>query len=80
MSTDVGDVKLIMGSTEGTFLASQNASDISEKLSKAIRFSRTTGRTKGRERIKELGLNSESVSLEIMSLYERVSHEYTSKA
>ena len=32
VSTDVGDVGWIIGSTEGTYLASQNASDISLKL------------------------------------------------
>ena len=80
VSTDVGDVRLIIGSTEGTYLASHKASDISEKLSKAIRYSRTKGRTKGRERIKEIGLDSDNISLEIISLYERVLHKYISNA
>ena len=80
VSTDVGDVRFIVGSTEGTYLASQNASDISEKLSKAIRYSRTTGRTKGRDRIKEIGLHSERISQDIISLYETVSHKCNSKA
>lgn len=76
VSTDVGDVGLVMGSTEGTYLASQNASDISAKLREAIKYSQTTGRTKGRERIKESGLDSESISQAIISLYEKVSYDF----
>jgi teichuronic acid biosynthesis glycosyltransferase TuaC len=78
VSTDVGDVGWVIGSTEGTYLASQNASDISMKLREAIQYSQTTGRTKGSERIKELGLDSESISQAICSLYEEVSHKYNS--
>ena len=78
VSTDVGDVRLVSESVEGAYLASQNASDIAQKLREAIVFSKTAGRTKGRERIKEIGLDSESISLEIISLYERVSHKYIS--
>lgn len=76
VSTDVGDVGLVMGSTEGTYLASQNASDISAKLREAIKYSQTTGRTNGRERIKESGLDSESISQAIISFYEKVSHNF----
>jgi teichuronic acid biosynthesis glycosyltransferase TuaC len=76
VSTDVGDVGWVIGSTEGTYIASQNASDISAKLREAIKYSQTTGRTKGRERIKELRLDSESMSQAISSLYEEVSHKY----
>jgi len=78
VSTDVGDVGMVMGSTEGTYLASQTASDISAKLREAIKYSQTTGRTNGRERIKESGLDSESISQAIISLYEKVSYNFDS--
>jgi glycosyltransferase involved in cell wall biosynthesis len=72
VSTDVGDVRLITGSVEGTYLASQYTSDMAHKLREAIIFSQTTGRTKGRERIKVLELDSESISKEILTIYEEV--------
>jgi teichuronic acid biosynthesis glycosyltransferase TuaC len=72
VSTDVGDVRKVTESVEGTYIASHDTSDISFKLEEAIIFSKTKGKTKGRERIKELQLDSESISQKIMSLYEKV--------
>jgi len=76
VSTDVGDVRLVSESIEGAYLASQDASDIAQKLREAITFSKTKGRTKGRERIKELKMDSESISKEIISVYDMILHKY----
>ena len=51
VSTDVGDVKDLFGTTEGCYLTSFDLSDVSDKLSKAINFAK---RTKGRENISYL--------------------------
>jgi teichuronic acid biosynthesis glycosyltransferase TuaC len=69
VSTDVGDVRSILGETEGTYLTSFDYRDVAEKLSAAIKFTETSGRTKGRERIMEKGLDSGSVSEKLINIY-----------
>ena len=69
VSTDVGDVRSILGETEGTYLTSFDYRDVAEKLSAAIKFTETSGRTKGRERIIEKGLDSGSVSEKLINIY-----------
>lgn len=72
VSTDVGDVRTILGSVKGTYIANKRPEDIAVKLEEAMRFASKEGRTKGRERIRELRLDTESVSREIISLYNAV--------
>lgn len=91
VSTDVGDVRWIIGETEGCFLvsekspkgmASQNEKrettsaelikETSDKLREALEFAEKFGRTKGRERIIYLGLDSETVAKKIIKVYENV--------
>lgn len=72
VSTDVGDVKEVIGDTEGCFIGGYDVEDFSKQLEKAIEFSRTKGKTKGRERILELGLDSETVAKRIIEVYRRV--------
>lgn len=74
VSTDVGDVKMLLGDTKGTYLASGEQADVAQKLKEAICFADTTGRTDGRRRIQELGLDSKAVSRMIISVYESASH------
>ncbi len=72
VSTNVGDVKWVIGETAGCYLASFDPEDFAEKLRMALEFSKNKGRTYGRERIIKLGLNSESVAKKIIEVYNLV--------
>ena len=70
VATDVGDIREIVGETEGTFFCGFSPEDVAEKLSKAISFNKRTG---GRERIESLSLDL--VAGKIMNIYEKVIRE-----
>lgn len=84
VSTDVGDVRWVMGDTEGCYIISKKiqvkskklAQDLitetSDKIREAMEFAEKVGRTKGRERIIELGLDSETVANKIIDIYKRL--------
>ncbi|MBK7377398.1 MAG: glycosyltransferase family 4 protein [Ignavibacteriales bacterium] len=84
VSTDVGDVRWVLGNTEGCYVVSEKSNEkretisaelikvTSDKLQEALKFAEKVGRTKGRERIIELGLDSETVAKKIISIYKRV--------
>jgi glycosyltransferase involved in cell wall biosynthesis len=72
VSTDVGDVKWVIGNTEGCYITSYDPSDVSYKIKLAIEFREKHVQTKGRERIIELGLDSETVANKIVNVYKRV--------
>jgi glycosyltransferase involved in cell wall biosynthesis len=67
VATDVGDVKWVLGDTEGTYLSSFQADDFAAKLKKALEFSRIKARTNGDHRILHLGLDSRQVAERIIS-------------
>jgi glycosyltransferase involved in cell wall biosynthesis len=75
VSTDVGDVKWIFGSTNGCYVTSFDAKDIADKLKQAILFSKTKGKTNGRDRIIKLGLSSETIAEKIKSVYQKYAGE-----
>jgi len=72
VSTDVGDVKWVFGETEGCYLTSFEPEDVAKKIELALKFSESVGRTKGRERIIELGLDSETVAKKIIGIYNKL--------
>jgi teichuronic acid biosynthesis glycosyltransferase TuaC len=72
VSTDVGDVRWILGNTEGCFLCTYDPADIAQKIQMALEFSRTKGRTNGRQRIIDLGLDSGSIALRIVEIYKKM--------
>jgi len=72
VSTDVGDVRWVFGETEGCYICSFDPEDVAEKIEMALEFSRTKGRTNGRQRILELGLDSESIAKRLLAVYEKV--------
>ncbi|MCG2810717.1 MAG: glycosyltransferase family 4 protein [Candidatus Aminicenantes bacterium] len=72
VSTAVGDVKWVFGNTEGYFLSSFKVEEMAEKIKMALEFAIIKDRTKGRERILELGLDSETIARKIVSVYKRV--------
>jgi glycosyltransferase involved in cell wall biosynthesis len=69
VSTNVGDVKEILGATKGCYICSYDPKDVANKIKMALEFGK---RTNGRERIKKLGLDSESIAMEIIKLYKNV--------
>jgi teichuronic acid biosynthesis glycosyltransferase TuaC len=64
VSTDVGDVKEVIGNTEGCYITSYDPVDVAYKLKQALDFGK---RTNGREKISHL--NSKSIAEELIRLY-----------
>lgn len=71
VSTDVGDVKWVIGKTKGCYIASFDVEDFGEKIKMAINFSQTNGRTNGRQRIIDMGLDMNTVAQRIIDVYRR---------
>jgi glycosyltransferase involved in cell wall biosynthesis len=69
ISTDVGDVRKVIGDTEGCYITSFDPVDVAEKLKRALEFAAVNGRTKGRNRIVEMGLDAESIAGRIFGVY-----------
>lgn len=72
VSTDVGDVGWLLRDIQGCFLTSFDPSDVADKIKKALNFSKRVGRTHGRDRIVELGLDSETIAGRILAVYSEV--------
>ena len=72
VSTDVGDVREVVGDTEGCYITSFDPQDIAGRIEMALAFAETKGRTKGRERLVEWGLDSKSVAKGVIGVYEKV--------
>ena len=70
VATDVGDIAWLFGNEPGHFLSGFDPQDVATKLNMALEFSEEYGRTSGRNRIIELGLDSESVARRIVGVYE----------
>lgn len=69
VANDVGDVRWVIGDTPGCFLASFSPNDMASKIKMALDFNE---KTTGRERIIELGLDSDSIAKRIITVYETV--------
>ncbi len=69
VSTDVGDVREVIGGTAGCFISGHDSRSIADMIREALSFG---GRTEGRARIKDLGLDSESVARRIIDIYTSV--------
>lgn len=69
VSVDVGDVKEVTAGVEGCYVAERSAEDIAAKIKEALAFE---GKTKGRERIAELGFSIEKVASTLKEIYEKV--------
>lgn len=72
VSTDVGDVKWVLGDTEGCYIASYEPMDLAEKIKLALEFSKVKKRTEGRNRIYKLGLDSDTIAGKIIEVYKKV--------
>jgi teichuronic acid biosynthesis glycosyltransferase TuaC len=71
VSTDVGDVKWVFGETKGCYISSFDPKDFATKIKMAINAQAHNGRTNGRQRIIELGLDQETVAKRIKAVYQK---------
>lgn len=69
VSVDVGDVVERTKGLEGCYIVKRNPQDIADKLKEVFTFN---SRTKGRERIIELGLTNDLVAKKLVEIYENV--------
>ena len=69
VSVDVGDVKDVIGDTEGCYIAESNPNDIADKICMALFFK---GKTNGRQRIIDLGLSNDLVAKRLVEIYEDI--------
>ncbi len=69
VATDVGDVRELIGTTKGCFITNFDPVNIAEKIQRALAFG---GRTNGRAKLRELCLDSETVSKRIIEIYGKV--------
>lgn len=72
VSTDVGDIRWVIGDTEGCYITSFEPEEVAKKLQLALDFAERKGRTNGRDRIIKLGLDSETIATKIINIYEKV--------
>jgi len=72
VATDVGDVRWLFADEPGHFITSFEPEDVAEKIKLALQFSKEKGRTNGRQRIIELGLDSETIAKQIIEIYKSV--------
>lgn len=67
--TDVGDVRWLLEGLDGCSVTSHDPQDIASQLNMALQFDH---KTRGRERLIELGLDSESVAKRLVELYDGI--------
>jgi glycosyltransferase involved in cell wall biosynthesis len=71
VTTDAGDAYWVIGNTDGCFAAGFDAKDLSEKILSALDFASKNKRTKGRQRLLELGLDAGTVAQKIIAVYNK---------
>ena len=72
VATNVGDVAWLFGDQSGYFLTDFNPETCARQIDKALAFSKEKGKTKGRKRLIDLGLESSVVAKKIINLYKEV--------
>ena len=70
VSADVGDVKDVVSSLEGCYIAESNAQSFSNELKKALTFD---GKTEGHKRIAANGLENRTIAERLLKIYSEVS-------
>lgn len=75
VSTDVGDVKWLFGDESGHYITTFDYKDVAEKIKLALDYNEKHGRTNGRERIIELGLDSKNITKKIVDVYIDINKE-----
>lgn len=72
VATDVGDIRDITKNIDGCFITSFEPTSVAEAIKKAMEFSEKNKKTKGRDRIIQLKLDSESIAKEIINIYQNI--------
>ena len=72
VSTNVGDVEWLLDGVEGCFVVNHNENEIGNAILNALNFFNLNRKTKGRQKIIDLQLDSSSISSKIISLYENI--------
>lgn len=80
VATDTGDASWVLAGTEGCFITRFDPEEVAEKIRLALKFAMVHGRTRGRERIKELGLDLEATADKIIAVYAKVTGECAESA
>jgi|WetSurMetagenome_2_1015567.scaffolds.fasta_scaffold00144_15 teichuronic acid biosynthesis glycosyltransferase TuaC len=73
VSTDVGDIKKNVGGLDGYFISGFDPSGIASLIDRAISFRRNNHSTGGRERIIEMGLDSDTIISRLIKIYSDIS-------
>jgi teichuronic acid biosynthesis glycosyltransferase TuaC len=73
VSTDVGDIKTNFGGLDGYFISGFDPSGMALLIDSAISFRRNNHSTGGRERIIELGLDSDTITTQLIKIYSDIS-------
>ncbi|MCZ8285064.1 MAG: glycosyltransferase family 4 protein [Bacteroidia bacterium] len=72
VSTEVGDVGTLFEGVDGNYIAAPDTSDFSDKMKQALLFSEEKGRTRGRDKIRALRIDADSIAEKIVELYHTV--------
>lgn len=72
VATNVGDVRWLFGNEPGHYITSFDAQDVADNIRLALDFSELHGRTNGRKRILQLGLDADSTAQKIINVYKRI--------
>jgi teichuronic acid biosynthesis glycosyltransferase TuaC len=72
VATETGDIKWVIGDTEGCYVSSFYVHEFSAKLKLALKFAATKGRTDGALRLAILGLDEGSVAKTVIDIYNTV--------
>jgi glycosyltransferase involved in cell wall biosynthesis len=72
VTTDVGDVRMILGQTEGCFISGYEPENVAEKIALAVKHRNRNHFTEGRKQLINLGLDSNTVSRRILDIYIKV--------
>lgn len=69
VATDVGDIRWLFGETEGYYIASHDPGDIAAKIEVALCSNK---QPQGRDRIKAINLDTQSIANKIINIYKIV--------
>ena len=70
VATDVGDVRWLFGNEPGHYICSFEPEDVAQKIEMALDFAKKHGKTNGRQRILELGLDEKAIAGRLVEVYE----------
>lgn len=72
VATNVGDAAWVVGDTPGCYVSSHDPREFAKQLTKALDFAERVGRTKGYDRLLELGLDAPTIARRIISIYHKM--------